>query len=51
MTVWLDVPGFELAYFPPRELAAMEVYTGVEVPTEFFDRCGVILLWTDPEER
>ena len=54
MTAWLDgmsVPGFELAYFPPRELAAMEVYTGVEVPTEFFDRCGVILLWTDPEQR
>jgi hypothetical protein len=33
-------------FFPPDQLEAVEVYTGQNVPADFFGRsCGVVVLW------
>jgi len=37
----------DLDFWPPHELEAIEVYTGIDMPIEYATNlCGVILLWT-----
>jgi hypothetical protein len=38
-------PGLGLEEVPPSWVYAVEVYRGMDVPPEFFARCGVVLLW------
>jgi len=49
LEVWVDgmrMPGFNIDTYPVEWIEAMEVYHGVGIPSEFFSRCGVVLLWT-----
>ncbi len=46
--VFLDgtrAPGFDLNSLPPDAVEALEVYQGVNVPAEYSNSCGVVLIW------
>jgi hypothetical protein len=48
-TVWIDgspVRGIGLNEINAAWVEAVEVYTGIDTPPEFSDRCGVILIWS-----
>ena len=37
----------DLDQFPPNWIEAMEVYHGIDTPTEYgVNSCGVVLIWT-----
>lgn len=49
LDVWVDglpLRGFDINTYPPDEVEAIEVYTGISAPAEYFTNCGVVLLWT-----
>ena len=49
LEIWLDgmrMPGFSIDTYPVDWVEAVEVFHGVGVPSEFFSRCGVVLIWT-----
>ena len=46
--VFLDgilAPGFNINTLPPDEVEALEVYQGSNVPPEYSDPCGAVLIW------
>jgi hypothetical protein len=48
-TVWIDgspVPGIGLDEINASWVEAVEVYSGLDTPPGFSDRCGVILVWS-----
>jgi hypothetical protein len=48
LEVFIDgqrTPGLGLEEVPPSWVYAVEVYRGMDVPPEFFARCGIVLLW------
>jgi hypothetical protein len=49
LSVWIDgmrTPGFSINTYPVDWVEALEVYVGAFVPGEFYDPCGVVLIWT-----
>ena len=49
MDVWVDgmrMPGFDIDTYPVEWVEAIEVYHGVDIPNEYYSRCGVVLIWT-----
>jgi hypothetical protein len=49
LSVWIDgmrTPGFDINTYPVDWVEAMEVYVGAFVPGEYYDPCGVVLIWT-----
>jgi hypothetical protein len=49
LTTYLDgmrTPGFDLDTYPPDYIEAIEIYRGQQVPPEYRDSCGVVLVWT-----
>jgi hypothetical protein len=48
LEVYMDgvrTPGLGLEEIPPSWVLAVEVYVGMNVPPEYMDPCGVVLLW------
>ncbi len=48
LAVYVDgirAPGFDLNSMPPDAVEALEVYQGVNVPAEYSNSCGVVLIW------
>lgn len=48
LEVYMDgvrTPGLGLDEIPPSWVLAVEVYVGMDVPPEYMDPCGVVLLW------
>lgn len=47
--IWYDgnpMPGFDIDMLSADQIMAFEVYGGFDVPLEYRDPCGVILLWS-----
>ncbi len=48
LAVYVDgirAPGFDLNSLPPDAVEALEVYQGINVPAEYSNSCGVVLIW------
>ncbi len=47
-TYWngMRSPGMDLEMFLPEQVLAVEVYRGAQVPAEFSDPCGVVIIWS-----
>jgi hypothetical protein len=40
------MPGFDIDTYPVQWVEAIEVYERFDVPMEFSDPCGAILIWS-----